>query len=141
MFPIETRILLVDDSQMARNLLRKSLSELGFSDFVEAGDGQEAIELLMNTEISGRPFGLVISDCKMPITDGLQLLNFVRKSSPNPSLPFVLITAEGDEGTVLDAIRGGADAYLLKPFSQSILRDRLSKVWNVKKARSEASGP
>lgn len=133
MFPKETRILLVDDSLTTRDLLRKILTGLGYKNFLSANDGQAATEVIMSSDAESDPIGLIISDWKMPRMDGLQLLNFVRKSSPIPTVPFLMVTAEGENATVIHAIQAGVNGYLLKPLSAQLVEERLKKIWNTKK--------
>lgn len=133
MFPKESRILLVDDSKTTRDLLRGILRELQLNQVQTAEDGTIAVELIMAAEAKNEPFDLIISDWKMPGMDGLQLLNFVRKSTQNNRVPFLIVTAEGENANVVAAVQAGANGYMLKPFTPKLVTERLQKMWALKK--------
>lgn len=129
MFAPEIRILVVDDSSTSREILKGMLKKLGFSRFVECMDGEKSVETLIDCEARGEPVDLIISDIRMPRMDGLQLLNFVRKAYTRPNVPVILVTAEGEKKTVIEAIKAGATSYLLKPFTPDDVKSCLEKTW------------
>jgi two-component system chemotaxis response regulator CheY len=87
----------------------------------EAGDGQEALETLKKQKID-----LVLSDINMPKMDGLQLLASVRASAAWRSIPVVMITTEGGESKVAEAVKLGASGYVRKPFTADQIKEKLS---------------
>lgn len=129
MFPIEAKILLVDDSMMSLNLVREQLRSEGFNNVVEAKNGKEAIQLLLQNYEKKSPIQVVLSDLKMPETDGLQLLNFVRKSHFEPEIPFIMFSADGDQRVRRAVLEAGVSGFLLKPFSTQELMDKICEVW------------
>lgn len=133
MFPKDSRILLVDDSKTTRDLLKGILRDLQLNQVQTAEDGSVAVELIMAAEARNEPFDLIISDWKMPEMDGLQLLNFVRKSTQNNRVPFLIVTAEGENANVVAAVQAGANGYMLKPFTPKLVAERLQKISSLKR--------
>lgn len=122
MFDPKTRILVVDDMMTMRRLVMKALKDLGFSDFTEAADGALAWQALHS---SNPPFGLVVSDWNMPNCTGLDLLKRVRGDSRFAQLPFVLLTAESEQGQILEAVKARVSGYIVKPFNAQSLKEKL----------------
>jgi len=101
-------ILVVDDEQMMRELLKKILTREGYK-VSTAADGLDALDILREEGIN-----LVISDMKMPGLDGFGLLKTVKEKYPQVGV--IMMTAYGDTYTVKDALLLGADEYITKPF-------------------------
>jgi DNA-binding response OmpR family regulator len=128
MFPPTTRILIVDDSPTARQIIVGILRSIGLNRFDQASDGKEAADLLMAANAAGDDYGLGIFDWKMPIMDGLQLIKFVRISSQNPQMPVLMMTAEGDTESIFSAVKAGVDGYVLKPINAGTLLEKLQAI-------------
>jgi len=124
MFDSKTKVLIVDDMMTMRKIVAKACKDLGFSDLVEAADGQKAWEALGSAE---PPIGLVISDWNMPNCTGLDLLKRVRSDSRFQKLPFVLLTAESEGHQVAEAVKSGVDNYIVKPFTADVLQKKLEE--------------
>jgi two-component system chemotaxis response regulator CheY len=116
-------LLIVDDSTAIRKILLRVLHQTGLElgQVLEAGDGKEALRLM-----EGRDISLVLSDINMPNMDGLELLRALRGSPQWHDLPVVMITTEGGQARVEEAIELGATSYVRKPFSADLLRDKLA---------------
>src|SRR6202161_3283463 len=101
---MESHILVVDDSAAIRKILQRVLRQTGMiiGEIYEAGDGQEALELLKTKAVS-----LVLSDINMPKMDGLQLLAALKNWPERRHIPVVMITTEGGETKVAEAEVGG----------------------------------
>ena len=128
MFPRETRILVVDDAATMREQLKAVLAELGFKNIVEAPSGNTAFDII-SVDVSGKSgIQLVFSDWHMPEMDGLELLKLVR--TIYTSLPFILVTTEGEQKNVVRAITEGASNYIVKPVDKTVLEQKLQAVWN-----------
>lgn len=121
MFAPDTKILVIDDMLMARMLVKKSLKELGFSNFQEACDGKEALKMI--TE-SG-DYQLIISDWNMPNMTGIELLKNLRSQEKYANLPFIMLTAEGEEKQIKEAFQAGVNGYITKPFNHDIFQAKL----------------
>ncbi len=128
MFPKEARILIVDDMTSIRDLVRVSLNKLGYESIVEAPDGATALDLIQKQQKSNRQFDLVLCDWNMPKMMGIDLLKTVRKNPEWEFLPFILITTESEKTNILEAIASGVSDYIVKPFSVSILQNKMASV-------------
>ena len=87
----------------------------------EAGDGLEALEALKNQSV-----GLVLSDINMPNMDGLEFLSRVRAEPAWRDLPVLMISTEGAQAKVLEAVERGASGYVRKPFTAEQIKDKLA---------------
>ncbi len=126
MFELDTVILIVDDMNTMRRMLRRSLTQIGFSQFIEASDGVDAWAALNQPDAR---IGVVFSDWNMPRQNGIDLLKRVRADEKFRELPFIMVTAEFEAHQVREAIHAGASNYIGKPFGLETLRDRLSQVY------------
>lgn len=114
------KALVADDAKMIRTIIRRVLEALGVKDIVEAGDGAEAI-----AAFQPGMFDIVLTDWNMPNKDGLQLLKEIR--AVDKSVPVYLITTEGQQSHVAEAIQAGVTDYILKPFQADVLSAKLEK--------------
>lgn len=115
-------VLIVDDSAAIRKILQRVLrqTDISLGEIQEAGDGTEAVEILKN-----RGFGLILSDINMPQMDGLQLLARIREMEHLKSVPVIMITTEGGQGRVMEAVQLGATGYVRKPFTADQIKEKL----------------
>ena len=115
-------VLIVDDSAAIRKILQRVLrqTEVPLGEILEAGDGVEALSLLKTQQI-----GLVLSDVNMPNMDGLQLLAEIRATEALKSVPVVMITTEGSQNKVMEALSLGASGYVRKPFTAEQIKEKL----------------
>ena len=118
-------VLIVDDSAAIRKILQRVLrqTDLLLGEIQEAGDGAEAVEIL-----KGRSFGLILSDINMPRMDGLQLLARIKEMEHLRNVPVVMITTEGGQGKVMEAVQLGAAGYVRKPFTADQIKEKLSGI-------------
>ncbi len=110
------KIMLVDDAAFMRMMIKDTLKKNGFEEIIEAANGQEAV----NAYNEHHP-DLVIMDITMPVMDGLQALQKIK--STDPSAVIVMCSAMGQENMVLDALKLGAQDFIVKPFKP----DRIMK--------------
>ena len=116
-------VLIVDDSAAIRKILQRMLGQAGLSlgKILEAGDGLEALE-----KLKSQPVNLILSDINMPNMDGIQFLGAV-KSNPNfKHVPVIMITTEGGEAKVMEAVQLGASGYVRKPFTADQIKEKLA---------------
>lgn len=104
----EIKILIVDDEDRIRRLLRMYLEREGYV-IDEAENGQEAVEKALSTE-----YHVIILDIMMPVMDGLEACTAIREEK---TTPIVLLTAKGEEANRVEGFETGADDYIVKPFS------------------------
>ena len=117
--------LVVDDHLTMRALVRNGLQQLGFSEIVEADNGEQGLRVLLTHLPTPK---LIISDYNMPKVDGLALLRAVRAHPPTSTTPFIMLTGQADKELVLSAKQFGVNHYLVKPFTVATLRDRIETV-------------
>lgn len=103
------KILLVEDDEVSRACIREFLEGLGHM-VMEGENGHRAFDFCMQED-----FDLVITDIKMPIMDGIELLRLIKTLKRNHETEVVVITGHGDMNTAIEALRAGALDYLLKP--------------------------
>jgi two-component system chemotaxis response regulator CheY len=106
-------VLIVDDSSAMRAVIKKTIKVSGFNvgNFIEAGDGVEALQALKNDWVD-----LVLSDINMPNMNGLELIEKMAEDDMLSSTPVVMVTTEGSEEKVKKAKALGAAGYIKKPF-------------------------
>jgi two-component system chemotaxis response regulator CheY len=104
------KVLVVDDTIIARRLLRLTLAGAGF-DVVEAENGVDALAILAESEIE-----VLVCDVNMPRMGGLDLLELVRQQPKYADLPVVFLTVDEQKDLVARAKGGGAKAWVAKPF-------------------------
>jgi two-component system chemotaxis response regulator CheY len=119
---MDSDVLVVDDSAAIRKILTRVLRQTGMAiqTIHEAGDGQEALAVMAQHRID-----LVLSDINMPKMDGLQLLASLKASPQWQNIPVVMITTEGGETKVAEAVRLGAAGYVRKPFTADQIKEKL----------------
>jgi DNA-binding NtrC family response regulator len=122
------KILVVDDEEGARELFNTILTDEGY-DVALANSGEDALSLFKN-----HPFNLVITDIKMPVMDGLQLLQEIRKMGSKTDV--IMVTAYGEVESYLKAMSLGAAEYINKPIRIKELKRIVHKVLTEQKARS-----
>ena len=121
-------ILVVDDNEANRQLAVERLGERGFV-VAEAADGAEALR-----EIGARRFDLVLLDVMMPGLDGLAVLRRIRELYALAELPVIMATARGDRADIVEALRGGANDYVVKPLDFAVVAARIETQLALKAA-------
>ncbi len=120
------RALVVDDSRVMRMVLKRQLTALGF-DTVEAAHGLEALERLRGTT----DVSVALVDWNMPVMSGLDLVREIRSDPALAWLPVLMVTSESELDAVSLALSAGANEYLMKPFTEDSLRDKLELIGAV----------
>jgi len=117
---MSNKVLVVDDSGTMRKIIIRSLNAVGFTDTVEAGDGNEGLAAFQKS-----PMDLVLTDWNMPNKSGLELTREIR--ALGSKVPIIMITTEGEKSRVIEAIQAGVSDFLVKPFTPDALREKLDK--------------
>jgi CheY-like chemotaxis protein len=123
---IETlRVLIVDDDQYMRKVVRTMLAAIGIRTVFEANDGMSGLDAICKHSPD-----IVLVDWEMPMIDGAQFVRMVRAPGefPVPDVPIIMLTGHADRWRVLEAARLGAHEYLLKPVSTKALHDRIISI-------------
>ncbi|MCB9582764.1 MAG: response regulator [Polyangiaceae bacterium] len=114
------KAIVVDDSRAMRTILRRVLTKVGF-DVVEAGQGAEALDQLQQ---SG-PLDLALVDWNMPVMTGYEFLQQIRAKREFDPMPIMMVTTETEMSQVQRALEAGANEYVMKPFTEEALREKL----------------
>jgi two-component system chemotaxis response regulator CheY len=124
-------ILIVDDSQTMRKIIQKSVVLSGFElgECWEAGNGREAMDVLNSQMVD-----LILADLNMPVMNGLEMLKELRKDEKRRGIPVVLITTEGSEKRLEEAVALGIKGYIQKPFHPEAIRDVLNRIMEGSRA-------
>ena len=116
------RTLIVDDSSVMRKIVERSLRQagLGITEVFEAGNGVEALAAVQANKVD-----LILCDINMPVMDGLEFVKQLPKIEQAKGVPVVMITTEGSEGHVVQALSAGASGYIRKPFTADQVKEHV----------------
>jgi len=114
------KIMLVDDSRTIRNIQKKILIEIGYTDIQEAGDGVEALNLYKESKPD-----LMLVDWNMPNMNGLTLIQTIRQM--DKAIPLIMCTTEAEKSRVLEAVKAGVNNYVVKPFTAETLSEKINQ--------------
>ena len=123
MLDASLRILVVDDFETMRKIIRSLLTEIGLTNVAEADDGLTALPMLQTDK-----FDFLISDWNMPGMQGIDLLKAVRSDESLKSMPVLLVTAESKREQILEAAQAGVNGYIIKPFTSVTLKEKLEGI-------------
>jgi two-component system, chemotaxis family, chemotaxis protein CheY len=122
------KVLIVDDSAVMRKIVERALRQggLDLGEVLEAGNGAEALTVVRRGGID-----LILSDINMPVMDGLEFLRNLAAENLAKGVPVVMITTEGSESRVVEALSAGARGYLRKPFTPEQVKERVAPLVGV----------
>jgi two-component system chemotaxis response regulator CheY len=115
------RILLVDDSNTMRRIQKTQLAGLGIKDIFEADNGEIALIELSNN----MPVDVILLDWNMPVMDGLAFLKKIRENAAYAGVKVIMCTSESEKTKVIEALKAGANNYIVKPFTPVALKEKL----------------
>lgn len=113
------KFLVVDDSATMRRIVINSLQRIGFSDTVEAGDGQEALAKFDSS------ITFVITDWNMPNMSGTEFTKVLRSRDDGRHVPVLMVTARSVKEDILTAMEAGVNNYIVKPFTPQVLKEKI----------------
>ncbi len=121
----QIKALIVDDSSVMRKIVERSLRQAGLdlSSVIEAGNGADALGLLDTNQVD-----LILSDINMPVMDGIEFVRQVQTIEKLRGIPVVMITTEGSESNVIQALSLGAKGYIRKPFTPDQVKEHVLPV-------------
>lgn len=117
------RFLVVDDSPTMRRIVINALKTFDYNDFLEAGDGDEALKQLDEHKVD-----FVITDWNMPNMTGLELTKAIRSSESLMHLPILMVTTRGLKSDIIEALKAKVNNYVVKPFTPQILKEKLDAI-------------
>jgi two-component system chemotaxis response regulator CheY len=123
------KILIVDDKASIRAAMKNILLDLGFADITEAVDGEEAWYKINDEFRKGdtQAFELIVSDMEMPKMSGLELLRAIRGSNDIKDTPFIMATTVTARQIIMETMRLGVQAYIIKPFDALVVELKLKQ--------------
>lgn len=119
----QPEVLIVDDIEGTREVVRDMLQEMGFERIAEASDGREAL-----AKLESGPVKLIVCDYMMKDMSGLDLLNSIRTRPQLTGIPFIMVSAVGEVPVIETALDLGASDYIVKPISFALLRRKITDV-------------
>lgn len=121
------KILVVDDFATMRQIVKKSLAALDFTNVTEAVDGVDAL-----AKLDKEQFNFIISDWNMPNMMGIDFLKAVRANDKLKAIPFLMVTAEAKRENVIEAAKAGVSQYIVKPFTVESLEEKMTAIFSRK---------
>lgn len=112
--------LIADDSKIIRMVLSKIMSNLGF-DVLEAEDGEDVIKYWKQS-----PLDLIIMDWRLPVMEGIDVLYMIRSNHKMNQPKIIFCSSLNDEDKIREALQGGADDYIMKPFDEEIIESKIT---------------
>lgn len=131
MKPASGRVLVVDDNEVNRDLLTSWVQRMGHRVSL-AADGRQAIALMQR-----EPFDLVLLDIMMPVTNGYEVLEYLKVEPTLCHIPVIVVSALDDIESVVKCIELGAEDYLTKPFNKVLLKARINNCLAKKRLREQ----
>ena len=121
-----SKAMIVDDSRAIRMILAHTLHQLGF-ETIEAGDGRAAL-----AQVGSHPdISLFLVDWNMPEMNGLEFVQNVRRDTRFAQAPIMMVTTETEMSQVVKALEAGANEYVMKPFTEEMIVEKLRMVGAV----------
>jgi two-component system chemotaxis response regulator CheY len=119
------KVLIVDDSTVMRKVLVEALTRLNIREVCEVPNGMEAVVALSRDE-----FDLILMDWNMPRMTGVEAIREIR--SRGFGMPIIMVTTEADKVRVLEALKAGANNYLIKPFTHEAMGAKIRETMKAK---------
>ncbi len=112
--------LIADDSKIIRMVLSKIMTNLGF-DVIEAEDGEDVVQQWRKT-----PIDVIIMDWRLPLIEGIDVLYMIRSETKMQQPKIIFCSSVTDEAKIREALQGGADDYIMKPFDEEIIETKIA---------------
>jgi len=120
------KIIIADDSRVMRNIIENAIKPLGLAT-LHAGNGQEVLDFL---EREGAEIGIILLDWNMPVMNGLEVLETIKKNKTYTDIPVLIVSTESEDDKMSKAFAAGAKGYISKPFTPerllNLVRGRIS---------------
>ena len=128
------KTLVVDDFATMRKIVKNVLRQIDITEVTEAENGRQAFEILKKDP----SFELIVSDWIMPEMTGIEFLKICKEDDAVKNIPFIMVTAEAQKDSVMEAIKNGVDNYIVKPFTPDRLQEAIQKAVAKAKSRQAA---
>ena len=120
----KAKLLIVDDHNTIRAILKQMLRQMGIKNYDEAETANAAYSQLCKNE-----YDIILLDWVMPTMSGIDLLKKIREERRFQSVGVIMVTSESAKENVIEAIKAGANDYVVKPFNANTLKDKLTRVY------------
>lgn len=120
------RALVVDDSMVARNIIKNVLSPMGY-EVIQAANGQEALDKL---KTQWKKIKLILLDWNMPVLNGIEALKAIRQQREYDQIKVLMVSTESEEEYIDQAMKVGANGYIAKPFTPEVLAAKVASIAN-----------
>ena len=117
------RALVADDSAVMRRILIGALVSVGITDVDETSNGEEAVHAAV-----GQDYVIVLLDWNMPVLTGIEALKEIR--AQGVVVPIIMVTTEAEKSRVIEALKAGADNYVIKPFRPDVIAFKIQETLN-----------
>jgi len=131
-----SKVLIVDDSQLIHSMYRLVLNRYKTCKIMDAMNGLEALDILSREG----DFDLILLDINMPVMNGLQFMEKIKKENLYKQISIIVISTEGKEEDTLRALKLGAAGYLVKPFKPHMLYELIEKIFSGKQSLATGAG-
>ena len=118
-------MLVVDDFATMRRIVKNILTNLGFTNVVEAEDGSQGLATVLEGGVD-----CIISDWNMPNMMGVDFLKAIRLNPDTQAIPFLMVTAESNRENISEAVQAGVSNYVVKPFTAETLEQKLQGLFS-----------
>lgn len=125
---IDLHFLVVSANANNQRVLTALLKEIGYAKISEAENGEMALRAIKSAKLIGAPIQFVVTDCAMPLMNGLRLIQSIRHDTESSQVPILIFDAHASKERILAAAEAGADDYFVRPFKASILLKKLEKI-------------
>ena len=115
------KVLVVDDSAVMRKVLIGALSRCDLGEVDQAGNGAEALEAVEKSD-----YGLILMDWNMPVMLGIDAVRALRERGK--TMPIIMVTTEAEKSRVVEALKAGANNYIIKPFEPKTIIEKIQSV-------------
>jgi two-component system chemotaxis response regulator CheY len=128
----DINVLIIDDDATTRRIITRLIKQIGFVKFSEAENGKQAYQMLQEES-----YDLILSDWDMPVMNGYQLLEKIRADANYKKTPFIMVTANDNKESIIEAVKAKVSQYIVKPFTVTALKEKIGKVLTIGKNGEE----
>ncbi|MCF7886309.1 MAG: response regulator [Candidatus Marinimicrobia bacterium] len=118
----DKKVLFVDDSPTMRRIMVNSLKKIGYTNLIEAENGEDALEKIEED------VGLILADWNMPEMNGKEMVKELKANDQYKDIPIIMVTTRGTKDDVVTAVKIGVNGYIVKPFTPETLKSKIKKV-------------